>query len=139
MKENTNILLDISIFFSILLFFIYAMKMESNDFKWRNGDHNITEKDNVFESLNKMENIINDQMEFPKWRMSFITSLILSIFLSILLLHSINIRILIIILLCSFTVIYSINNWYVFHYHNEVDKKLIKIIKNIKIHNNKID
>lgn len=84
--------IDVIIFILIISSLIFAIKNEKNDFCWRNDDYKIIENDTLNDSLSKMEDIIKDQTEFPKWRRSLIMSIIISISLCILLFCRIEAR-----------------------------------------------
>lgn len=127
-----TILMDIVLFILIFFLFVFAIKNEKKDFYKRNGDCQILKSDTLLTSLDKMDNIIKEQLDFPKWRRSLIISIIISLSLSILLFYRIDMRNILIIFLCSFIIIYSTYNWYDFHYHKRVDENLIKIIKKIR-------
>lgn len=139
-----NMFINTSIILVIIYWLIWAFKGEKSDFKTRNIDidndnDNVNNIDSLDRSLEQIQVLSERQLYFPKWRRCFLMSVIIAISLSVLLFNKseFNMRDMLVILLCTFTVIYSFYNYYDFHYYKDIQKKIYIITDNIRRKNGK--
>jgi hypothetical protein len=134
--EWKNIFINTAIVLVIIYWLIWAFEGEKSDFKTRNID-NVDNIDSLDRSLEQIQVLSERQLYFPKWRRCLIMSVILAISLSVLLFNELNMRNMLIILLCTFSVIYSFYNFYDYHYYKDIQKKIYIIADNIRRKNGK--
>lgn len=127
-----NIFINTAIVLVIIYFLNWAFKEDQFDIiKGRNSD--ILDNDSVDVCLDKIELLSEKQLYFPKWRRCLIMSVIITISLSVLLFNNgFNMRDMLIILLCNFTVIYSFYNFYDYHYYKKIERKIYILCNNIR-------
>jgi hypothetical protein len=126
-------LINVIIILLIIFWLWWSFDREKDDFKVRNI--NIDDNDSLDKSVKKIQILSESQLDFPKWRRCFIISVLLSISLSVLLFNTLKMREMMIILLCSFTLMYACYNYYDFHYYKYIDRKIYIISENIRVKN----
>jgi len=125
--------LTIAIIIVIIYWLNWAIQWEKYDFKIRTlGTEDIKSDYSLDKSLEQIETLSKRQLQFPKWRRCLIMSIIMGVSLSILLFNSLKTREMLIILLCTFTLMYACYNFYDFHYYEDIQEKIYFICENIR-------